>query len=316
MIEPGAGGARGAGGERGQRDERGEQSAPAACHLPGAGKGAAGAAEKLDGTAGTMAMATASAPPAPAPALRLHLAGTAFVPHAEFELPAAAARHAMVRRVQPGQPLHLFDGRGTEWPAQVLTLSRTAVRVRVRLAAQPLPAAARELPLAVTLAFCMPANERVDALVEKATELGVAALQPLMSERSVLRLAGERAERRRAHWQAVAVSACEQCGRAHLPVVHPVRELAPWLHDTTPAGAGRWLLSTSADATPWPQAWPAPAGAAVPVVLLSGPEGGLATAEERAARDAGFVPVSLGPRILRADTAPLAALAWLALSLA
>ena len=270
-----------------------------------------------------------SAPGATAP--RLHVAGATLSPHAEFDLPEAAARHALVRRVQPGHALRLFDGfdgSGTEWPAEVLAITRSAVRVRLGAEAGALAAA--ELPLAVTLAFGMPANERVDALVEKATELGVAALQPLMSERSVLRLSGERAERRRAHWQAVAVSACEQCGRARVPVVHAVQDLMHWLqeagpargsrslHEAEPARAARWLLSTRDDATPVHEAWtaaaPTPAGRPSHVVLLSGPEGGLGEMEERTAQAAGFVAVTLGPRILRADTAPLAALAWLALS--
>lgn len=226
---------------------------------------------------------------------------------AELALPEGAARHAMVRRVQPGHALVLFDGRGCDWPATVQAVTRQGVQVRVG-APQPV---ARELPRAVTLALVMPANERMDALVEKATELGVAALQPLHAERSVLRLAGERAERKRAHWQAVAVAACEQCGRARVPVVHPVAELEAWLR-TPPPGA-RWLLSLAADAQA-PTARAAGVGDDTPLTTLSGPEGGLAPAEEAAARAAGFVPVALGPRVLRADTAPLALLAWLGLA--
>ena len=235
----------------------------------------------------------------------------------------------MVRRLQPGDALRLFDGAsGRDWPAAVVAITRRAVTVRLGGAA--VAAAAGELPLAVTLAFGMPANERIDALVEKATELGVSALQPLSTERTVLKLAGERAARKREHWQAIAVSACEQCGRARVPVVHAVQDLMHWLqeagpargsrslHEAEPARAARWLLSTRDDATPVHEAWtaaaPTPAGRPSHVVLLSGPEGGLGEMEERTARAAGFVAVTLGPRILRADTAPLAALAWLALS--
>jgi 16S rRNA (uracil1498-N3)-methyltransferase len=200
--------------------------------------------------------------------------------------------------------LTLFDGSGADWAAEVLAVTRSSVSVRVG-AAQVVQ---RELALPVTLALAMPANERMDWLVEKATELGVACIQPLHAERSVLRLQGDRAERKRAHWQAIAQAACEQCGRAVVPVVQPVQELQGWLPQA-PAGS-RWLLSLSAGAQPL-AALAAPAGA---VVTLSGPEGGLTADEESAARQAGFSPVDLGRRVLRADTAPLAVLAWLALS--
>lgn len=217
---------------------------------------------------------------------------------ATCELPPAAARHAQVRRVQPGDALVLFDGGGAEWPAEVLAMGRQHVQVRVG-APQPVD---RELARAVTLAVGMPANERMDWLVEKATELGAAAIQPLVCERSVLRLAGERAERKREHWQAVAVAAAEQCGRTRVTAVAPPRPLAAWLAALPADGGARWLLA--------PGAAPGtlPAGGALTV--LSGPEGGLAPAEVQAALAAGFVPVGLGPRVLRAETAPLAVLAW------
>lgn len=278
--------------------------------------------------------------------LRLFVGGSsttpALTPAASFELPAAAAAHVKVRRLQPGAAVRLFDGAsGLDWPAEVLAIGRGGVSVRVA-AAGALAPPAPELPLAVTLAFVMPANERVDSLVEKASELGAAALVPLMSERSVLRLEGGRAERRRAHWQGVAAAACEQCGRARVPVVHAVQPLAQWLshwrgEPPAPGAAGAaqaatvahghaapacaWLLSTDPAAPALPLLWQraASAGAALPsgaVVFLSGPEGGFADGEERAARDTGFAPASLGLRTLRADTAPLAALAWLAVVLA
>lgn len=228
-----------------------------------------------------------------------------LVDGAEIELPDGAARHVQVLRLQPGDALTLFEGRGGEWSAQVLQMGRREVRVRVGAFAD----VSRELPLDVTLAVGMPANERMDALVEKACELGVAAIQPLVCERSVLRLTGERAQKKVAHWQAVAVAACEQSGRTRVPAVAPVRSLAEWLA-ALPAAASdehRLVLSLR-DAT-------APlASAGGPIVSLSGPEGGLSEAEEEAARRAGFVPVSLGARTLRADTAPLALLSFLALS--
>jgi 16S rRNA (uracil1498-N3)-methyltransferase len=229
---------------------------------------------------------------------RLHVP-TPLSPGAELALPPAAARHVQVLRLQPGDALILFDGAGCDWPAVVLGMGRASVDVRVG-APRTL---ANELPWPVTLAVGMPANERMDTLVEKATELGVACIQPLLTERSVLRLDGERAERKRAHWQAVAVAACEQCGRARVPAVAGVLPLARWL--AAPGAGRRLLLSPRADAAPLrtfvPGAWCA----------LSGPEGGLSAAEEAAAEAAGFAPLSLGPRVLRADTAPLALLAWL-----
>ena len=225
---------------------------------------------------------------------------------ATLALPPAAARHAQVRRVQPGDSLCLFDGSGFDWPAQVLSMGRSEVQVRVGAA----QTGQRELALPVTLAFGMPANDRMDGLVEKATELGVTTLQPLHSERSVLRLEGERALRKQVHWQAVAVAACEQCGRARVPQVAPVRTLAGWLQDlpALPSEGRRLLLSPQPGALPLHQQ--AGRGA---VLALSGPEGGLSPAEQALALQAGFVATGLGPRVLRADTAPLAVLAWLAL---
>jgi len=220
-----------------------------------------------------------------------------LVAGASLTLPAGASRHAQVLRLQPDDEVTLFDGAGGEWAAHIAQMGRKEVLVTVgaHRAVDP------ELALSVTLAIGMPANERMDDLVEKATELGVAHIQPLMCERSVLRLSGERAARKRDHWQAVAVSACEQSGRTRVPVVEPVRTLAAWLRDLPAAGPQRVLLST-AESPPLPVAEGA-------VVALSGPEGGLSAAEEQAACAAGFKPASLGPRVLRADTAPLAALA-------
>jgi 16S rRNA (uracil1498-N3)-methyltransferase len=179
-------------------------------------------------------------------------------------------------------------------------MGRQQVRVRL-LAHRPVE---RELAWNVTLAVGMPANERMDWLVEKATELGAAAIQPLLCERAVLRLDDERAERKRAHWQALVESAAEQCGRTRVPRVQAVRRLADVLQDPA-LPAVRWLLSPVASAGPTRPPTPEP------LVVLSGPEGGLSPTEEAAARAAGFSSVTLGPRILRAETAPLAVLAWL-----
>lgn len=219
-----------------------------------------------------------------------------------LDLPPGAARHVQVRRLQPGDELRLFDGRGGEWSARVLAMGRQSVRVSVLRHL----AVATDPSRAVTLAVGMPANDRMDWLVEKATELGVSTLQPLHTERSVMRLEGDRAERKREHWQAQAVAAAEQCGRTRVPQVRPVQRLADWL-----AGPGlpaeRWMLSPQAR-----QALQRPA-ADTSVVVLSGPEGGLSPHEEAAALAAGFKALQLGPRVLRAETAPLAVLAWLGL---
>ncbi len=251
-----------------------------------------------------------------------------LVPGAELALPDDAARHAQVRRVQPGDVLLLFNGLGLDWPARVARMGKHSVHVVLGaapgtpLAADdpgPAVAVARELPWPVTLAVAMPANERMDTLVEKATELGVACIQPLLAERSVLRLAGERAERKCQHWQAVAVAACEQSGRAFVPKVAAVQPLLAWLAglaglaDTKPVTSSvspRWLLSLAADAVPLANTTSVTASTPS-ICALSGPEGGLSPAEEAAARLAGFVPIALGPRVLRADTAPLVVLAWL-----
>ena len=233
-----------------------------------------------------------------------------LAPGLELVLPASAARHVKVLRLQPGDALTLFDGRGGQWAAEVLAMGRKDVSAR----ALQHHGVERELPRPVTLALGMPANERMDSLVEKATELGVASIQPLVCERSVLRLAGDRAQRKAAHWQAVAAAACEQCGRNRLPTVAEPVALRDWLAGLGPAGAetgGRWLLSLAADAPPWGRVLQQ--GAAAGLTLLSGPEGGLSPTEQALAVGAGFQPTSLGPRVLRADTAPLAALAaWAA----
>ena len=220
-------------------------------------------------------------------------------------LPPGASRHVQVLRLQPGDAITLFDGRGGQWQAEVLAMGRKDVTARL-LAHQPLE---RELHTPVTLALGMPANERMDALVEKATELGVATIAPLVCERSVLRLAGERAERRSAHWQAIAVAACEQSGRNRVPQVLPPQPLRDWLAGM-PAGGLRLVLSLADGTQPLRQRLAAHGGG--PVSLLSGPEGGLSPAELAAAAAAGHLPTTLGARVLRADTAPLAALAVIA----
>uniref|UniRef100_UPI0033409233 16S rRNA (uracil(1498)-N(3))-methyltransferase n=1 Tax=Diaphorobacter ruginosibacter TaxID=1715720 RepID=UPI0033409233 len=144
---------------------------------------------------------------------------------ADIALPPAAARHVQVLRLQPGDPVTLFDGRGGEHAATITRMGRSDVEVRVG-DHSPIE---REAPMAVHLISGMPANERMDWLVEKATELGAASIQPLAAARSVIKLSGERADKRKDRWQAIAISACEQCGRNRLPEVHAPASLAQWL---------------------------------------------------------------------------------------
>jgi 16S rRNA (uracil1498-N3)-methyltransferase len=228
-----------------------------------------------------------------------------------FDLPAGAARHVQVLRMQPGQTVTLFNGQGGEDEAVIEQIGRSDVRVRVGVH-NPVEREAQRL---VHLAVGIPANERFEWLVEKATELGVASIQPLTAQRSVVKVSGERTDRKLAHWQAVAASACEQCGRNHVPIIQVTRPLLDWLSGdlalqgpiAMPAPSQRFVLTLRDGARPLRDL----VGANVPVHLLSGPEGGLSSAEEDAAINAGFIPASLGPRILRAETAPLAALAVL-----
>jgi 16S rRNA (uracil1498-N3)-methyltransferase len=227
-----------------------------------------------------------------------------LTPGDSIELPANAARHVQVLRLQPGAVVTLFNGDGGEFEATVQQMGRSHVRVQV----DTHRAVEREAARAVHLLVGMPANERMDWLVEKATELGVASIQPVVAERSVLKLKGERAEKKRAHWQGIAVAACEQCGRNRVPAVHEAMGLHEWLALGHALGQ-RLILSLQPGAQPLSQAAPGQG----PVTLLSGPEGGLSPAEEQAALAAGFVPVNLGPRVLRSETAPLAVLAALTL---
>jgi 16S rRNA (uracil1498-N3)-methyltransferase len=221
-------------------------------------------------------------------------------------LPQGAARHVQVLRLQPGQEVTLFNGEGGQWRAVIERMGRSDVQVRVTAHED----VEREPAARVHLAIGIPANERMDWLVEKATELGCASIQPLVSARSILRLAGERAQRKREHWQGVAAAACEQSGRNRVP---PVREPAAydqWVSSLPPGDAAKIVLSLSAEASPLVES----RLASREWIVLSGPEGGFEGREETLAVEAGFRPVSLGERVLRAETAPLAALALLVLS--
>ncbi|HRM48439.1 MAG TPA: 16S rRNA (uracil(1498)-N(3))-methyltransferase, partial [Alicycliphilus sp.] len=157
---------------------------------------------------------------------------------AQVTLPPQAARHVQVLRLQPGGVITLFNGEGGEWTASVTRMGRSDVDVEIGAHT----AVEREAARAVHLVVGMPANERMDWLVEKATELGAASIQPVTTARSVVKLAGERAAKRQAHWQAIAVAACEQCGRNRVPPVHAPLALADWLRGGQSEGT-RLLLS-------------------------------------------------------------------------
>jgi 16S rRNA (uracil1498-N3)-methyltransferase len=220
-----------------------------------------------------------------------------LAPGALVDLPEQAAHHARrVLRLGEGDAVTLFNGEGGEYSASIAR--GTSVRIAAWLEVE------REAPLAVTLVQALPAADKMDWVVQKAVELGVARLQPVGARRSVVRLAGERAERRVGHWQQVAVSACEQCGRNRVPEVAPVLDLAHFLGRPVAPGETRLLLAPGEAAGLSALARPA-AG----VTLLVGPEGGFDDGEVSAACAAGFRPLQLGPRVLRTETAGLAALA-------
>ena len=228
-----------------------------------------------------------------------------------LDLPPTAARHVQVLRMQPGHTLTLFNGEGGEFSAEVQHMGRSDVRVLVG----EHRAHECEAAVQVHLAVGMPANERMDWLVEKATELGVHRITPLMTERSVVRLTGDRAEKKQAHWQAVAASASEQCGRNRVPAIDMPERLDAWLaRQTAQPDVVHAVLSLHASTKPLNALGDGTAAKARTWVLLNGPEGGLTDAEDAAARAKGFAAVSLGERVLRAETAALGALALLTLA--
>lgn len=224
----------------------------------------------------------------------------ALAPGAHIELPEPVARHAVrVLRLPPGAPMVLFDGRGGEYPAHIERIERD--RVTAQLGAWR--EVEFESPLAVTLVQALQAGEKMDFTIQKAVELGVRNIVPVESRRSVLRLSGDRAGKRVAHWQGVVAAACEQCGRNQVPLVAPLEKLENWL--ARPAhGALRLMLAPDAE-----QTLAAVAPPAGEIQLLIGAEGGLDPQEVLAAKQAGFQAVRMGPRILRTETAGLAALA-------
>lgn len=225
-------------------------------------------------------------------------------PGAELPLPSVAAHHAArVLRLSPGDPVVVFDGTGGEYEAVITRIGRGEVLVRTGRFRADGP----ESPLRVTLAQGVSAGDRMDFTVRKSVELGVDRIVPVITGRSVVRLGGERADRRRAHWQGVAVSACEQSGRNRVPPVEEPVAFETWLAGLDPSGR-ETRLALATQGTRRLAELPAPA---MGVLLLAGPEGGFSGPEMHLAQSRGFEPIRLGPRILRTETAGLAALAAL-----
>lgn len=221
-------------------------------------------------------------------------------PGARVTLPPEAAHHAIrVLRMGEGDRLRLFDGSGREFQARILRIEKQTLGALVETEL----ANDRESPLRVVLAQGISSGDRMDYTLQKAVELGVAEIRPIHTERSVVKLSGERALKRLAHWQSVVIAACEQCGRSVVPEVHAVSGFGEWLAGEA-GDACRIVLAPEAETRL--AELPRPA---LPVVLLAGPEGGLSDGEVATARLRGFRPVRLGPRILRTETAALAALA-------
>lgn len=220
-----------------------------------------------------------------------------------FDLPPDAARHACrALRLSEGDEVTLFDGAGGEFAGMIVAIARDKVTVTLgdRLGVE------RESPLAVTLVQALQTGDKMDMTVQKAVELGVASIVPVASRRSVLKLEGERAVRRVAHWRAVAVSACEQCGRNRVPPVDDISGLERWLAQPVASSVRRLMLAPGGASSLQAQVLP---GGACRIELLIGAEGGLAPEEMALAEAAGFQAVRLGPRVLRTETAGLAALA-------
>ena len=222
-----------------------------------------------------------------------------FVSGEVLRLPENVCRHIQVLRLQAGAPLVLFDGQGQAAAAELLEIGRKQALARV----DKLLTESRESPLAVTLIQAVSASEKMDFAVQKGTELGVKRIIPAVSTRSNVRLSGERAEKKVWRWQEIAVSACEQCGRNKVPPVAPIADL-PQVLAALPVDSGARLLLSPHGGVPLRSLPPAQRA-----VLLIGPEGGLTAEEEDLARSHGFQAVQLGARVLRTETAALAALA-------
>ena len=222
---------------------------------------------------------------------------------ATLDLPPEAAHHAnRVLRLRVHDPVQVFDGEGNALAAAISEINgKRVVLDRLKpCAAEPSP------PLHIVLAQAMCGSDKMDWVVQKATELGAAEIQPVQTQRSVARLSGERAEKRAEHWRSVTLAACAQCGRNTLPQTHAPQELSAWLAQMRDTPGARFILQPEGAARLHQQA-----RAQGRLALLVGPEGGFSADETLMAQQAGFIPISLGPRVLRTETAALAGLAAL-----
>jgi len=219
-------------------------------------------------------------------------------PGAQFSLAAEAAQHvAKALRLKSGDSIVVFDGRGGEYDATLTRIDKDRVDVKVGAWRD----VDMEPPLRLGLVQGLPEADKMDWIIQKSVELGAAWIQPIVCDRSVVRLSGERAARRESHWRRVAIAACEQSGRNRIPEVRPTLGFQSWI--AVPAETPRWVLTPGGEPV---TAKPNPAGG---LEILVGPEGGLSEREQELALSQGAEPVALGPRVLRAETAPVAALA-------
>ncbi|MSQ57093.1 MAG: 16S rRNA (uracil(1498)-N(3))-methyltransferase [Limnohabitans sp.] len=223
----------------------------------------------------------------------------------DVALPPETTRHVQVHRLQPGNTITLFNGMGGSYQAQITEMQRQSVSVQVLSHNDTEIETTRRIHIAVG----MPANDRMDWLIEKATELGVARVTPLMTEHSVLRLTGERAERKQLHWDGVAAAACAQCGRNKLPIIYTPVSLQQWSVAPDDYDA-RLVLSLEPDEQ-WTASHLSTLATDARVLVVVGPEGGLSAKEDGALRDQGFHPLRLGPRVMRVETAVIACLSQL-----
>jgi 16S rRNA (uracil1498-N3)-methyltransferase len=236
---------------------------------------------------------------------------TALIPGSLVELPRDTASHlAKVLRARSGDELILFNGDGREFNGVIESVRGSRVSASVGDGRQ----VDRESPLAITLVQCVPRGDRMDFIVQKATELGVARIVPVLSQRSVVRLDKAQAESKAIHWRAVGVSACEQCGRNRLPTIEAVRPLLNYLGESSPGTGPRLVLEP--ETAPHAYATARNLGRAAEAGVLDaeiaiGPEGGFTSDELEAFRVSQFSQIGLGPRILRAETAAIAAVVWL-----
>lgn len=226
---------------------------------------------------------------------------------ATVQLPAETAHHAVnVLKVGAGDTAILFDGQGGQWRA-TLAIHGKPPKAALMATLETFDAQDNESPLDITLVQALPAGDKMDWVVQKAVELGVTRIQPVMAKRSVVKLSGERAERRVAHWRSIVIAACEQSGRNRVPDVAPIVELPRYLGQLSATSAGlRLICAPGACSSLKDRATPTQA-----VTLCVGPESGFDDSELIAATTVGFQPIRLGPRILRTETAGLAALAVL-----